>query len=143
MPLMRDAASCQEDYRRFIERVASSGEAWILNAESGAAHCESNEEDSDVILFFSDAAYARRVQQKVMTDYEPSRLDLFDVLFRWLPGMAKDEVLAGPNWTGDLIGMELNPLQVQKDLYAALSPEQRTDYKVRLNRAKHDESSAP
>ena len=48
----------------------------ILNAESGAAHCESNDEDFDVILFFSDAAAARRVQQKIMFEYKPSRLDL-------------------------------------------------------------------
>ena len=133
---MRDTASCEEDYRRFVERVSASGEAWILNHSSGAAHCQSNEKDADVILFFSDAAYARRVQKTEMTEYEPKRLDLFDLLFRWLPGMANDGVLAGPNWTGDLIGLELNPLQVQRDLYAALSPEQQNQYKDRLKRAK-------
>src|SRR5688500_17243747 len=111
MASMRDTASCEENYRRFIERVAASGEAWILKNESGAAHCESNEGDSDVILFFSDAAYARRVQNSAMTKYQPQRLDLFDLLFRWLPGMSNDGVLAGPNWTEDLIGLELNPRQ--------------------------------
>src|SRR5215510_7440086 len=107
MGAIRDTASCEEDYKRFVQRVAASGEAWILENESGAANCESNESDADIILFFSDAAYARRVQTQVMKDYQPKRLDLFDVIYRWLPGMADDGVLAGPNWTGDLTGLEL------------------------------------
>src|SRR4051812_12008073 len=112
--MLRDAATCQENYKRFIERVVASGEAWILSGESGAAFCESNErDDTNVILFFSDLPYARRVQKQSIPGHEAQRLDLFDLLYRWLPGMLQDRVLAGPNWTGDLVGLEIPPPELR------------------------------
>ena len=60
--MLRNTADGQENYRRFVERVVASGEAWFLSGDSGPAFCESNErEDGNVILLFSDSAYARRV----------------------------------------------------------------------------------
>src|ERR1043166_6278399 len=108
--MLRDAATCQENYQRFVQRVVVSGEAWVLSSESGAAFCESNEQDdTDVILFFSDSAYAKRVQKQSIPGQDVERVDLFDLLYRWLPGMKQDGVLAGPHWTGGLVGLEIEP----------------------------------
>jgi hypothetical protein len=50
-------------------------------------------------------------------------MPLFDFMYRWLPGMSGDGVLAGPNWIGDLIGLELDPFQFREAIESAMSPE--------------------
>jgi len=134
--MIRDTATCQENYRRFIQRAVASGEVWILSCADGAATCDSDDRDgADVILFFSDAAYARRAQVQSFPHYEPRRLDLFDMLYRWLPGMSQDGVLAGPGWTGDLVGLETDPMELREELERHLSPEQRVSFAERYRRA--------
>ena len=129
--MLRDTATCQANYDRFLERTVGSSEAWILSSSSGAAFCGSNDDEQiSVILFFSDAAYARRAQSH-FPDHEPKRIDLFDLLYRWLPGMSGDGVLAGPNWTSDLVGLEVDPLTMREALEAALRPEQQTALRER------------
>ena len=138
--MLRDAATCRENYKRFIERVAAAGEAWILAGESGAAFCESNKREcADVVLLFSDAAYAQRAIQSV-PEHKPERLSLFNLLYRWLPGMNQDGVLAGPNWTGDLVGLEIKPLELRKELEKQLSPEQRASLSEQFKKAKEAEA---
>jgi hypothetical protein len=50
-------------------------------------------------------------------------MSLFDFMYRWLPGMSRDGVLAGPNWTGDLSGLELDPFELRQAIESAMSPE--------------------
>ena len=139
--MLRDAATCQENYQRFIERVVASGHVWILSGDSGAAFCESNDEDGvNVVLLFSDAAYAARVQKQAIPDHQPEQLALFDLFFRWLPGMSEDGVLAGPNWTGDLVGLEVDPIELRKELERRLSPEQRSQLIEQFKKAKSEEA---
>jgi hypothetical protein len=133
--MIRDTATCQENYRRFIQRAAAAGEVWMLSDEDGTATCESDEfEETDVILFFSDLPYARRVQTQSFSDHAPERLDLFDLLYRWLPGMTEDGVLAGPNWTGDLVGLEIEPYDLRVELEKHLSAEQQASFATRYRR---------
>ena len=143
--MLRDTAACQNNYRRFVERAANACEAWILSGSSGAGFCESNEHDGvDVILFFSDAAYARRSQQVSFPDYQPERVDLSGLLYRWLPGMSQDGVLAGSNWTGDLVGLEIDPFDLREDLESRLRAEQQEFYseKYRQSMSNNDSESA-
>jgi len=131
--MLRDAATCQENYRRFVQRVVASGEAWVLSSEAGPAFCESNEQDdTNVILFFSDSAYAKRVQKQSIPGDQLERLDLFNLLYRWLPGMKQDGVLAGTNWTGDLVGLEIAPEELRAELEKQLSQEQRAEFVERF-----------
>src|ERR1044071_10484914 len=133
--MLRDAATCQENYRRFVQRVVASGEAWVLSSESGPAFCESNEQDdTNVILFFSDSAYAKRVQKQSIPGHQLEGLDLFNLLYRWLPGMKQDGVLAGPNWTGDLVGLEIAPDELRAELEKEMSQEQRAEFSERFRR---------
>ena len=72
-------------------------------------------------------------------DHEPERMELFDLLYRWLPGMSQDGVFAGPNWTGDLVGLELDPLELREDLEKRLSAEQKATFAERFRKAKDAE----
>jgi hypothetical protein len=53
---------------------------------------------------------------------------LFNFLYRWLPGMSGDGVLAGTNWTGELIGLEHDPYELREEVEAALPPETREKF---------------
>lgn len=73
---MRLRADSQADLDRFIRRVAEKDEVWALRSAEGMATCKSfefevDDEPSTVLLFFSDAAYARRVQGRHFPAHAP------------------------------------------------------------------------
>ncbi|MES2921701.1 MAG: DUF2750 domain-containing protein [Verrucomicrobiota bacterium] len=131
--MLRNTADCEADVQRFSKRVAESEVVWYLESEEGPAVCESSDEDSEgepltVMLFFSDEAYARRCQRGHFEDHEIESMSLFDFLFRWLPGMSGDSVLAGPNWNQDLVGLELDPFELRELVEAELTPAQSASH---------------
>lgn len=108
--MYRDTATVVENIQRFLDRVAMNKKVYYLQIESDPVVCESGEGDGiPVMLFFSDAAYARRLKEQSLPETEVAELDLFDFMYKWLPGMLDDGVLAGPNWTGDMVGAEVEP----------------------------------
>jgi hypothetical protein len=131
--MLRNTSDCQADVDRFIQRVGESEVVWFLANDAGTAYCESNEFEGDeeplgVLLFFSDEAYARRCQNAAFEEYEISKMSLFDFLFRWLPGMSGDGVLAGLNWNHELVGLEVDPLELREKIEANLSEIQRQSH---------------
>jgi len=143
--MIRNTADCQADVDRFVQRVTQHEIVWYLNSNSGAASCESDDEDDEgepltVLLFFSDEAYARRCQKAHFSDHEVQSMSLFDFLFRWLPGMSGDGVLAGANWNHDLVGLELDPLELRKTIEAALTSEQAAAHAATYRRLTSSQS---
>ena len=95
---------------RFIRRVRDHGEVWGLRSEArGWAYCPSNDGDEDVLVFWSDRAYAARHAVDEWADYVPTVIPLEAFMQRWLPGMQRDGALAGVNFNADLAGVELRP----------------------------------
>jgi hypothetical protein len=131
--MLRNTADCQADADRFITRIVGSEVVWYLRSKHGRASCESNDSDEDepltVLLFFSDEAYARRVKKQHFPDHEIDRIGLFDFLYRWLPGMTGDGVLAGPNWTGDLVGLEMQAYPLRDKIETTMTKEHLEPYK--------------
>ena len=128
--MLRNTSDCQADVDRFVKRVTESEVVWFLANDEGTAYCESNELEEDeeprgILLFFSEEAYAKRCQKAAFEDYEISNMSLFDFLFRWLPGMSGDGVLAGPNWNHELVGLEVDPFELRERIEENLSDVQR------------------
>jgi hypothetical protein len=65
-------------------------------------------------------------------EYQPVEIGLFDFLFRWLPGMERDRVLAGTNWNGDLAGREIEPDGLKDELLDAIGKGRAQHYADRL-----------
>jgi hypothetical protein len=59
-------------------------------------------------------------------------IPLFDFLYRWLPGLHRDRHLAGSNWTGDLIGLEVEPSELQDQLHGRLPQNLRDQFREML-----------
>jgi hypothetical protein len=102
-------SSADQNFDRFVERVAQTGIVWGLYSESdGWANSPSEEfEDTDVILFWSDRVEAAAHQTEEWSGHEPREIAFDDFLDAWLQGMDGDGVLAGPNWTVDFEGVEV------------------------------------
>lgn len=131
--MLQDRATCEDNHRRFVERICESEEIWGLNSDTGFAWCESNETaDRAVIMFWSDRAYAERARQNGFDDSTVEAVSLFDFLFRWLPGMTGDEAFAGTNWDASLVGIEIAPELLQDQIIDTLTPDVLAAYRKRL-----------
>ena len=134
--MLQNHAAVQENHDRFLRRAVQGETVWGIRNAAGFQGCESNEdEERTVLLFWSDAAYARRAVSTAFPDCVPEEISLFDFLFRWLPGMEKDNFLAGTNYDANLFGIELEPLELREQLVDALPDPVRADYRKRLGDA--------
>jgi hypothetical protein len=134
--MLHDSATIQANHERFVSRVAESEVLWGLQAPTGFAVCPSNDdEERQVLMFWSDRGYASRVKQYHFPEYEPVEISLFDFLFRWLSGMEGDGVLAGTNWNGDLAGREITPGELRDQLLDAMGKDRVQQYSERLRAA--------
>lgn len=140
--MLHDSATVQANHERFVSRVVESEVVWGLQAPSNFAFCPSNDEERDVLMFWSDRGYASRVQQNHFPEYEPIEISLFDFLFRWLAGMEGDGALAGTNWDGDLAGLEVEPNALRDELLAAMGLERVQQYLDRLRAALEQEGQS-
>lgn len=133
--MIRDSATCQSNHERFVTRVIEFETVWYLSGENGTAICESYDfEDCDVIMFFSDKAYAKRAKEESFPEFEVQSMSLFDFLFKWLVGMSEDRVGAGTNWTGDLVGFEFDPQDLKEQIEGAMDSEMLSGYLEELDR---------
>lgn len=104
---------------RFLRRVLETGQVWGLRSADGWATCPSNHDDADVLLFWSDQAYAKRLAEKEWASYMPTAIDLPSFIENWLHGMHQDTLLAGVNFDADLAGLEIDPLDLARELAPA------------------------
>lgn len=101
---------------RFVERVRETGEVWGLRSEKGWAYCPSNESETDILVFWSDRAYAARHAVEDWAEYVPTPMSIDDFIDSWLFGMHQDGLLVGTNFNADLAGLELEPRELAEAL---------------------------
>ena len=95
---------------RFISRLRESRVIWGLRSNDGWAYCKSNHGEADVLLFWSDEAYAKQHAVAEWSEYRATRIDFDAFIDQWLRGMHQDGALAGINFNSDLAGVELEPV---------------------------------
>jgi len=107
----------QANHDRFVREVRASGLVWGLQSDNGWAVCESVEyEDTDVYVFWSDAAHAAIHCTDDWAGYQPASLELDLFIDTWLAGMSEDGVLVGTNWDAELEGLEVEPADLAEEL---------------------------
>ena len=100
-------------YQQFIEQVVATGSVWGLSqGEAWATSSSAEYEDADVILFWSDEASAAACATDDWEEYNPEAVSIEEFLENWCVGMYDDHLLAGPNWSEDLLGDEVEPLEL-------------------------------
>lgn len=105
------------NYVLFIEDAISTGCVWGLENAEGFALCEANENDNiDVMPFWSQPEYAQALCVDDWKDYKPVPIALDELLDDWLPGMHDDVVWVGVNWNVQMQGIEIEPLDLLEDI---------------------------
>lgn len=113
-------ADINANYQRFIEHIQESGKLWGLKSPSGWVVVESTEfEDTEVMPFWSEESYAKVHCEGEWQDFAPVAIDIEEFVADWLPGMDEDGTLVGPNWNADLEGLEIEPVEIAKQLAAS------------------------
>jgi hypothetical protein len=122
--MLLDSATVESNFQRFIDRIIENESVFYLGNEDGVANSLSNEDEEIVVLlFWSDRAYATRAKTCFDKGFEEVEMDLFDFLYRWLPGMSGDGVLVGANWNGDLVGRETDPFELRELVEERMPPD--------------------
>ena len=94
--MILDSATVEGNFQRFISRVVENETVFYLSNDEGVANSVSNDdEETTILMFWSDRAYAHRVNGILPEEFSESEMTLFDFMYRWLPGMTGDGVLAG------------------------------------------------
>jgi hypothetical protein len=110
-------ADLQANKDRFVRRVLETQIVWGLRSIDGWANCPSNHNhDVDVLLFWSDEPYAKRLAVAEWSAYVPTPITLDSFIDDWLRGMHQDLTLAGVNFNADLAGLEIEPLDLANEL---------------------------
>lgn len=109
--------TAEQQYKAFVQTVAAADEVWGLEGEEGLAISSSgDDEERDVILFWSTEALAQAVAADEWAAFKPTSMPLAEFLENWLAGMHNDEILAGTDWDAGLQGKEVEPLVLALDL---------------------------
>lgn len=118
--MLQDHAEAEANYRRFIERVKQSRQVWgLFSQEYGFVYSASNDdEERDVLVFWSDRAYAARHAREEWAEFTPVPLDLDSFVNEMLPALQENGALVGPNWDANLCGLEIEPEELAKQLLA-------------------------
>lgn len=116
-------ADLQDRYRRFIERVRTECEVWLLvDPEMHGAWVESNEFEKEngepvvVHLVFSTAAYARQHANGAWANMTPRAMDIESFFEGPLRHMNESGDLIGPDFNSDLAGVEVEPIELIQDV---------------------------
>ena len=142
--MFQDHAQLAANHERFVTTILETEVVWAIRGEAGFGVCESNDVDlhdgqpASVLLFWSHEPHARRVVDSEFDGHVPEEISLFDFLFRWLPGMAGDGVLAGTNFTGALHGLASDARELQEELMDALPKELAGAYIDRMRAERGD-----
>ena len=109
-------ADLQANADRFVTSAKSTRIVWGLRSSEGWAYCPSNQNDTDVLLFWSERAYAARHAKEEWESYEATAIPLDSFIDNWLQGMHGDGLLVGVNFNADLAGLELTPQELARAL---------------------------
>ena len=112
----------QENLDRMIVECLENGCVWGLqDAEENWALVGSTDNESiDVIPFWSGKALAEALCNGDWDVYTPVAIEIEEFLDDWLPGMHSDVLLVGINWSVDLTGDEIEPLDLLEEFETEL-----------------------
>ena len=104
----------------FYKEVAESGVVWGIK-DSGGFPAPHGTEDKRAMPFWSSRSRAQAVIENVSAyeGFEPVAIPWTEFCERWVPGLSKDGLLAGINWSGKrATGFDIHPSELQENVEA-------------------------
>jgi len=106
----------EENHRFFVQSVVENQAVWYLQKADGCARSLSVNQEHDVYLFWASKHAAEKCAQDEWHDYTPTKVILSEFMEVWCIPLYEQEVLMGPQWTTDLLGKEIHPLLLLREL---------------------------
>ena len=111
--MIQDAITVETKHQKFIERICASETVWGLRSKAGWAVSESNDfEDTELLPFWSDRAYAAACAKNEWSAYAPTSIPLAEFLENWCVGIYSDDGLIATNMDANMFGKEAEPLEL-------------------------------
>ncbi len=102
----------------FYREVAKNQKVWTIR-DQGGFPAPKNREGKRSQPFWSSLSRVQTIIKKVpaYSGFEPYEISWDDFCNKWVPGLSKDGLLIGVNWSGDkALGFDLEPKQVQTSI---------------------------
>ena len=110
----------------FYREVAAARVMWTVRDEGGfPAPMTSSGKRAQP--FWSSLARVEKIIDSVpaYVDFEPYEIQWEDFCSKWVPGLTKDGLLVGVNWSGPRAkGFDLEPEKVQEDVQSVIDSPQ-------------------
>lgn len=106
----------------FYREVAANKVVWAIR-DKGGFTAPVNSEGERAMPFWSLESRALTVIRNVKAyrDFETVSIDWDTFCKRWVPGLKRDGLLVGVNWTGArATGYDLQPVEVQRNVEALM-----------------------
>lgn len=121
MTELTDQQSMTRDIRVFLDQAVETGVVWGLHHADGWALSPAADDDDILVLpLWSREEDAAACVSGDWHEYGVEYIGLDDLLEHWLPGLSEDGFRVGVNWTTELEGVEIPPLELQADLEHAI-----------------------
>ncbi len=115
----------------FIAKVTETEVVWVLEKEEGYATASSLDYEDDegdpaeVLCFWSDKALASICSKDDWEGYTPVEISLGDFIENWCIGMDHDLIMAGLDFDEELLGDEIDPLELILEIGGALYEQEK------------------
>lgn len=98
----------------FISEALATGQVWGIRDKDGFP-TSTNSSGEIAMPFWSSESRAKKVTDNsfAYVDFHPEPIPLTAFMERWLPGLEKDGLYCGLNWSGERVtGHDLKPSEV-------------------------------
>lgn len=105
----------------FVSEALAAGKVWGIRDTAGFP-TSTNASGEIAMPFWSSESRAKKVTDclSAYEGFEPTSIDLAAFIERWLPGLEKDGLSCGINWSGQrATGYDLKPGEVLTRLLAS------------------------
>jgi acyl carrier protein len=117
-----DHETVKARYDAFVTTVCASRKIYMLQSEEGFANSTSNsytgenDEPIELICFWSTEALAENCQADEWTEFEITDISLEEFIENACIGISNDDMMIGVDFDSNLIGYEVDPLELILDL---------------------------
>jgi hypothetical protein len=107
----------------FVKEIIEGQSVWAIRDSSGFP-TSTNASGETAMPFWSTESRTNRIVGSIAAyrGFMPVRLDLPQFVERWLPGLERDGLLVGLNWSGThATGYDMSPAELRGRLDAAIT----------------------
>lgn len=108
--------------RAFYREVAAGGRVWTIRDENGFP-APINPDGKRAMPFWSlkSRVLATIREPEAYKDFEPVEIGWQSFCEKWIPGLTRDGILAGLNWSGaSATGFDITPTEMKRNVEAMM-----------------------